>query len=169
MPGRPNIGDLCIYPVVVAAFVRQAASVLLCRRSSGGSRGLWELPGGKLEAGEEPEEGLVREIFEELGIPCKPGRLIYDGILPASGRQYRFMVFDTKLTGLPSSSVAHDELTWVAHDRLAQYELAPLDQPILQGLMHDLVRACGPEANGGTKRGSALNGQAYSKAEEGIP
>lgn len=120
---------------MVAAFIRRKDSVLLCRRSSGGSQGLWELPGGKLEPGETPREGLVREIREELSRSCEPGRLMYDGSLPAGDKQYRFMVFETALSIAPEASSAHDLLAWVRSDELVNYELAPLDVPVLGELM----------------------------------
>ncbi|OHD80567.1 MAG: hypothetical protein A3J97_01085 [Spirochaetes bacterium RIFOXYC1_FULL_54_7] len=119
----------------MAAFIRQADSVLLCRRSSGGSQGLWELPGGKLEPGETPREGLLREIHEELYLPCEPGVLLYDGILPAGEKQYHFMVFETTMHDRPVASNAHDLLAWVNGDELGNYDLAPLDVPVLGELM----------------------------------
>ncbi len=119
----------------MAAFIRQVDSVLLCRRSSGGSQGLWELPGGKLEPGETPREGLRREVHEELSQSCEPGPLLYDGILPAGEKQYRFMVFETTVQSRPVTSNAHDLLAWVSREELADYELAPLDVPVVLSIM----------------------------------
>ena len=60
-----------------------AGKVLRCRRALGkASAGLWEFPGGKVEAAETPEQALVREIQEELGVPI----LIGDLVLRASHR-----------------------------------------------------------------------------------
>jgi len=121
--------------VVTAAFVARGGRVLLGRRSSGGSRGLWELPGGKVEAGETPRGALERELSEELGLGCEPGRLLHDGVHPAGERFLRFMVFETSLSGDPVSSNAHDALAWVSANELERYVLAPLDVPVLPGLM----------------------------------
>jgi 8-oxo-dGTP diphosphatase len=54
---------------VAAAVVWRDGRVLMTRRPPGGPLGLkWEFPGGKLEPGEEPEQALVRELREELGV-----------------------------------------------------------------------------------------------------
>jgi len=54
---------------VAAAVVWREGLLLLTQRPPGGPLGLqWELPGGKIEAGESPEQALVREIHEELGV-----------------------------------------------------------------------------------------------------
>ncbi len=54
---------------VAVALIRRGSRFLLQRRPAGASRFpcLWELPGGKVEPGESPEEGLLRELQEELG------------------------------------------------------------------------------------------------------
>ena len=123
--------------------MRHGDSVLLCRRSSGGSQGLWELPGGKLEPGETPREGLVREIFEELSLACEPGRLMYDNILPVAERQFRFMVFETTMQASPVASNAHDLLAWVSREQVYKYALAPLDVPVLENLMDGILEGAG--------------------------
>ncbi len=61
--------------VVAAALVDSDGRVLIAQRPEGKAMaGLWEFPGGKVEAGERPEEALIRELAEELGItvrePC---------------------------------------------------------------------------------------------------
>ncbi len=59
--------------VVAAALVDEDKRVLLAQRPEGKAlAGLWEFPGGKIDAGETPEEALVRELREELGILTAP-------------------------------------------------------------------------------------------------
>ncbi len=63
--------------VVAAALLDGEGRVLVQQRPPGGSlAGLWEFPGGKIEAGETPESSLVRELREELGIEVEPGDLL---------------------------------------------------------------------------------------------
>jgi len=58
--------------VVAAALVDPDGRVLIAQRPPGkGMAGLWEFPGGKIEAGETPEQALIRELDEELGIQVK--------------------------------------------------------------------------------------------------
>ena len=58
-----------ILTVVACALVDADRRVLIAQRPEGKSlAGLWEFPGGKLEEGETPEEALIRELREELGI-----------------------------------------------------------------------------------------------------
>ena len=63
--------------VVAAALVDAEGRVLLQQRAPGRSMaGLWEFPGGKVEAGERPEAGRVRELREELGIAVEEPDLV---------------------------------------------------------------------------------------------
>ena len=59
--------------VAACALIDADGRVLMSQRPSGKDHaGLWEFPGGKLERGETPEEAIVRELYEELGIePCE--------------------------------------------------------------------------------------------------
>ncbi|MEA9984632.1 NUDIX domain-containing protein [Subtercola sp. RTI3] len=57
--------------------ITYAEKVLCCRRAPGkASAGLWEFPGGKVEADETPEQALAREIQEKLSVPIQVGDLI---------------------------------------------------------------------------------------------
>jgi len=59
--------------VVAAALLDSDGRVLIAQRPPGKAMaGLWEFPGGKIEADESPEDALVRELREELGIAVKP-------------------------------------------------------------------------------------------------
>lgn len=62
---------------VVAAILIEEGRVLLTQRKAGGHlAGMWEFPGGKVEAGEDPREALQRELKEELGIDAVTGEIV---------------------------------------------------------------------------------------------
>jgi len=58
---------------VAAAVVWDGPRLLMTQRAAGGALGLlWEFPGGKIETGESPEQAIVREVREELGVTATP-------------------------------------------------------------------------------------------------
>ncbi len=70
----------------VSAIIAKDGKVLLCKRATGPCKGKWDLPGGFLEEGESAEEGLRREMREELGVEIKIEKLI--GVIGPT--HYRF-------------------------------------------------------------------------------
>ncbi len=64
--------------VVVAGVIESGGKILVCQRRRGDTFELmWEFPGGKLEAGETPAEGLARELLEELGVEAEVGAELF--------------------------------------------------------------------------------------------
>lgn len=102
--------------------------------------GMWEFPGGKVEAGEAPEEALHRELGEELGVKVRLGAELEgptsDGWpLNINAAMRVWLAEVTK--GSPEPLEDHDELRWVALDSPALLELPwiPADLPIVQALL----------------------------------
>jgi ADP-ribose pyrophosphatase YjhB (NUDIX family) len=74
----------------VGAVVHDAAGrLLLIQRGHDPHRGLWSLPGGRIEAGESPEQAVVREVREETGLDVVPGEPVGRVTIPGEG-----VVFD---------------------------------------------------------------------------
>lgn len=118
--------------LVVGALAERGGRLLLARRGPAERHaGLWELPGGKVEPGEEPRAALRRELAEELGVAADIGAEA--GRYPASigGRRFDFIVHRADWAGEPAFLAAHDALAWVLPAELAAYEVAPLDAPAL--------------------------------------
>ena len=69
-------GNVLKYVRVVAAVIRNGDKIFATARGYGEFKGWWEFPGGKIEAGETPQEALAREIREELTAEIKVGDLI---------------------------------------------------------------------------------------------
>ncbi|MCH0540119.1 (deoxy)nucleoside triphosphate pyrophosphohydrolase [Streptomyces sp. MUM 203J] len=118
--------------VVVAGAVYHQGRLLAARRSAPPElAGRWELPGGKLEAGEGPREALVRELREELGIEAEPGERI-PGEWPL-GRGYVLRVWTARVrSGEPRPLQDHDELRWLARHEWDSVEWLDQDVPAVR-------------------------------------
>jgi 8-oxo-dGTP diphosphatase len=99
--------------LVVAGAVYDGGRLLAARRSAPPElAGRWELPGGKVEPGERPEDALVRELREELGIETEPVARV-PGAWPL-GRGHEMWVWTVRVvSGEPRPLQDHDALRWV--------------------------------------------------------
>jgi len=118
-------------PYIVSVYTilrNEKGEFLLLRRSenSHSNPGKWDLPGGKLISGENLEEGIVREVWEETGVSIVPGEIagyatfelpekkviavVYDG---------GYMITDVKL------SEEHTEYTWISLDSIIELSDLP--------------------------------------------
>lgn len=99
--------------VVGGALCDDRGRLLAARRTAPPAlAGRWELPGGKVEPGETPEEALVRELREELGVEAEPlGRV--EGEWPLGGGLVLHVWRARLLCGTPRPLQDHDELRWL--------------------------------------------------------
>ena len=117
--------------VAAVALIDESARVLLQqRRADRQHGGLWEFPGGKLEAGETLACGLLREVEEELGLVLDPADLSYLAAAadPAAG----IVITLYTCRRWPGSPRCLDaaQLGWFAAADLAQLPMPPLDVPL---------------------------------------
>ena len=119
---------------VVAALAVRDGSVFLARRAPVKRHGgLWELPGGKVESGEDAAFALVRELREELDIEAKVQDVPYDeSVQYVEGTPFRFLVFRTHFPSPPVSSTDHDRWEYFTPERIPFDSLAPLDSTVLR-------------------------------------
>ncbi len=132
---------LKIVLVAACALVDVDGRVLLARRPPGRSMaGLWEFPGGKVEEGERPEQALIREMSEELGITIAEACLA-----PLTFASHTYETFHLLMPlyvcrrwqGI-ATALEGQELAWVRPNRMGDYPMPPADVP-LTAMLRDLL------------------------------
>ncbi len=122
---------------VTGALIKVGEKILIARRAQDqSSAGRWEFPGGKIEPGESPEETLVRELQEELGVLAEVGEHFATSVYRYPRGTIELQVYFTSIkSGQPELKV-HDALAWVTPEELVKYDLLPADIPIAQRLLN---------------------------------
>jgi 8-oxo-dGTP diphosphatase len=127
--------------VVAVALVDPDGRVLIAQRPEGKSMaGLWEFPGGKIESGEQPEDALIRELREELGIAVKEACLA-----PFTFASHTYGAFHLLMPlyvcrrweGTPEPK-HHARLKWVRPNEMKNYPMPAADLPLIP-LLRDLI------------------------------
>jgi len=123
--------------VAACALVDADGRVLIAERPAGRTMaGLWEFPGGKVEQGERPEETLIRELKEELGIVVKEACLA-----PLTFASHTYPDFHLLMPlyvcrrwdGIATAQEGQ-RLAWVRPNRLSEYPMPPADLPLISHL-----------------------------------
>jgi 8-oxo-dGTP diphosphatase len=122
------------FTVVAAALIDGEGRILLQQRSAGRTMaGLWEFPGGKVEAGEAPEAALVRELAEELGITVEAEALAAGPFASADngGRHMLLLLYLCRAwKGVPEPIDA-DGLLWKHPAEMKNLPMPPADVPLV--------------------------------------
>ena len=128
---------MSILLVVACALVDVDRRVMIAQRPEGKSlAGLWEFPGGKVEAGESPEVALIRELEEELGISTKTACLAPLTFASHSYDNFHLLMplyVCRKWQGTPQP-MEHTALKWVRPQKLRDYPMPPADEPLIAAL-----------------------------------
>lgn len=123
--------------VAAAALVDTDNRVLLSKRPEGKQlAGLWEFPGGKVDAGETPEDALIRELDEELGIEVCDTCLAPFTFASHPYREFHLLMPLFLCRKWEGDIVAREgqEIAWVRARRLADYPMPPADAPLVPWL-----------------------------------
>ncbi|MEO1919415.1 MAG: 8-oxo-dGTP diphosphatase MutT [Paracoccaceae bacterium] len=120
--------------VSAVALIDPDGRVLLAQRPEGKSMaGLWEFPGGKVEAGETPEAALIRELHEELGIDTWESCLAPLNFASHSYSDFHLLMplfACRKWKGTPHPREGQ-ALKWVRANKLRDYPMPPADVPLI--------------------------------------
>ena len=135
------MGDKKVVLVSACALVDADRRILIAQRPAGKSMaGLWEFPGGKVEAGETPEDAIIRELQEELGITTQVACLA-----PLTFASHAYETFHLlmplficrRYQGV-AQPLEGQTLKWVEPRKLRDYPMPPADEPLIPYLI-DLV------------------------------
>jgi len=129
--------------IVSAGVLLENGRVLLTQRKAGSHlAGTWELPGGKVELGEDPRDALVRELREEIGIEV-------DVLAPMEVTSFAYpekhvllLFFEVRRHATSPDPRAIDvaDLRWATHDDLGTLEFPPADVAILRVIRERLAK-----------------------------
>ena len=113
---------------VVAAVIEKDGRYLLCKRGPGGNCAfLWEFPGGKIEEGEAPNDALVREIREELGVETEPLGVFDEYLYQYPDKDIYFYFIRARITSGELRPTFHSEIKWLLPKELDALEYCPAD------------------------------------------
>jgi 8-oxo-dGTP diphosphatase len=123
--------------VAACALIDTDGRVLIAQRPAGKPMaGLWEFPGGKVEADERPEETLIRELKEELGIVVNEACLAPLTFASHTYPDFHLLMplyvcrrWEGTVTALEGQTLA-----WVRPNRLRGYPMPPADEPLISHL-----------------------------------
>ena len=120
--------------LVVAAIIERDDAFLLTRRQRGVHlEGLWEFPGGKIDAGETHAQALVRELREELGVDVDVNELRFHTTHEYDDRTITLYFYDCELRGTPRPLLGQ-QMRWVPRDELATLGFPPADRELIRML-----------------------------------
>jgi 8-oxo-dGTP diphosphatase len=123
--------------VAACALLDKNGAVLIAKRPAGRPlAGLWEFPGGKVEVGEKPEDALIRELREELGIEIAAGDLTPLTFASHAYPDFHLLMPVYLCRRWRGEVTAHEgqNLLWVRPDALHRYDMPPADEPLKRAL-----------------------------------
>lgn len=126
---------------VVAAIIRKGDRVFATQRGYGEWKDWWEFPGGKMEAGETPQEALVREIKEELDADISIGRLLdtIEWDYPTFHLTMHCYICSLENAALHLNE--HEAARWLRADELRSVNWLPADNQLLPLIERELLTA----------------------------
>ena len=128
--------------MVAAALVDVDGRVLIAQRPKGKPlEGLWEFPGGKMNPSERPEDALIRELGEELGVKVKAACLAPLTFASHTYEDFHLLMPLYVCRRWEGSVIAREgqKLAWVRANKLREFKMPPADLPLIPHLIDLLL------------------------------
>ena len=126
--------------VVVAALIEREGKLLVCQRRRGDTFGLmWEFPGGKLQDGETPAQGLARELREELGIDADVGAELFRTRhrYAELSEPIELIFLAAKVDASKICNIVFERMEWRAPSTLPELNFLPADREFIAKLARE--------------------------------
>lgn len=118
---------------VVAGMIVRSGRLLIARRPQGTHMaGKWEFPGGKIERGETPEAALERELFEELGVRTRTGRIYHAVCHSYPEKDVLLLFYRSQLLEGELCAIEEAEIRWISKENLRDFDWAQADRPVVE-------------------------------------
>jgi 8-oxo-dGTP diphosphatase len=121
--------------MVAGALIKNSRLLIAKKTELGDLVDRWELPGGKLQTGEGPEQGLKRHFREKFGIIIKVGDLFSENVHEYGSNDMKLMAFRIDWDGNEKDILWHTELCWVDLDKIGHYDFTLPNIPIIEELL----------------------------------
>ena len=118
---------------VVAAVIRKGDKIFATQRGYGDFKDWWEFPGGKMEAGETPEEALIREIREELSADISVDEFLCTVEYDYPAFHLTMHCFLGSLVGEALHLNEHEAARWLTKEELDSVKWLPADEIVVKG------------------------------------
>ena len=118
--------------VVCAILQDERGRYLAAQRASGPMAGKWEFPGGKIEAGETPQQACERELNEELGIRVAAGQVVLTHHIEIGQKAFELLFIEADWKGGQLMPLEHAALRWVRAEELSGLDWLEGDLPMVE-------------------------------------
>ncbi|QEN07175.1 NUDIX domain-containing protein [Oceanispirochaeta crateris] len=120
----------------IAGLAEREGLYFLAKRNPGGDLGnKWELPGGKIEVGETPEQAVIREWFEEMELNVQVGSLLSSGHFTHHNKKFLLEMYRVEFKDDPKVLHEHLEWGWFSPEEINDLDLAGSDRIVLSAFM----------------------------------
>lgn len=129
---------------VTAAIIVNDGNILIAQRHpSDRLSGMWEFPGGKIEAGETPRQCLKRELWEELEMDADIGIFLGSSVYHYDHISIELMAYRAFWKGSPIRLISHQACRWISPGQLADFPFTPADLPFVRRLVSGKIPITG--------------------------